>query len=112
PESPVMGAEARARAGACSYTSGMKGTSLVAAAVRSAILVTCAIAAAGCQRTTERAAEPTDVATSTTSTPPTGTAQPRPRAPGSDRPLPPLPDPLPGARTDLTTAVGAASRGA
>lgn len=97
----------------------MKGTSLVASAFRSATLVAYAIAlpaglfASGCQKTGERATEPAEVATSTASTPPTGTAQPPQPAPEPNRPPPPpLPDPLPGARTDLTTAAGTASRGA
>lgn len=67
-------------------------------------LVCAAVIAVGCQRSdpphteTKPAATPTDASVASTPTPTPA------------RPVPPLPDPLPGVRRDVTTLVGAATR--
>ena len=80
--------------------------------------VVCALLLASCQRKDDKPAEPPQTSSSSSSS--TSSSTPAP-APVSEAPvanptppstLPPLPDPLPGKRSDLTAAVGSAWRAA
>lgn len=73
--------------------------------------VLCAFALLSCQRKDQPpppAAEPAPMSSSTGS----AQSEPPPEAQSPRAPLPPLPNPLPGKRTDLTAAVGSAWRAA